>query len=265
MVSRARVEAGCVWLVSLLALLATMAIGAHTAFGVRVDKRLLYTLGGARNFFDYIHAFVFWVRPPVLAGIAVALIVAGLALRRPVAAFAAPAIFVGTTVGAQVLKRFGHEQMPSGHAAAGVGLAVAILVLAPRRWRLPALAVATFIATGVGIAAVQALRHRPGDVLAADLWCAAVTGFVLLACLLLRPRGRLDDDPRDDVPLPWPSVWRTVAAADLLLALVLLFIGAAYSNRPIDLLLMWVAHGVPALAVAALLVWTARISRIVLD
>jgi membrane-associated phospholipid phosphatase len=130
---------------------------------------------------------------------------AALAVGRRREALAAAAVVAGANVTTQALKlvlahpRYqpfpGHSHpwptaFPSGHATAAASIAIALVLVAPPRLRLPAaLAGATFAGL-VGVSVVALEWHFPSDVIGA-LLVAGGWGFAALAALRLgavRPR-----------------------------------------------------------------------------
>lgn len=124
----------------------------------------------------------------------------GIALvrRRPLLALAALVVVAGSSLSTRGLKsllagyryesilglhQIGPEAFPSGHATAMAATAFVFALVAPPRWRLPALAVGVVLLLAVGTAVVVLHDHYPSDVVAgilvAGFWAAAtVTAIV---------------------------------------------------------------------------------------
>ena len=115
--------------------------------------------------------------------------------------------------------------LPSGHAAAAMGLLFAALIIVSRPWYVPVTLLALPGAAFAGVATVAADWHRVSDTLAADL-LALTVGLLGLAVVAQLGLVR-----------PGPSVSRSSLGQRLLYAVVLsvataaLAIGAAYFVR----------------------------------
>ncbi|MEY9933327.1 hypothetical protein ABH926_007980 [Catenulispora sp. GP43] len=115
--------------------------------------------------------------------------------------------------------------LPSGHAAAAMGLLVGALIVVSRRWYVPVVALALPGAAFAGVATVAADWHRVSDTIAADLLALAV-GLLGLAAVSQLGLVR-----------PGPSVGQSSLSQRLLYAVVLsiataaLAVGAAYFVR----------------------------------
>ena len=134
--------------------------------------------------------------PPQVA--VITLLLAGLAVARgrPRTALLVLALVAATSVSSQILKAmlahprvapilghpFGSDALPSGHATAAMSLALAGVLAAPRRARLPAALVGAMLALGVGGSVVAWGWHFPSDVLAGYL-LATGWAFGLVAVL----------------------------------------------------------------------------------
>jgi membrane-associated phospholipid phosphatase len=128
----------------------------------------------------------------VLLGAACAL---ALHLGRRRHALAAAVLVAGASLTTQVLKavlahpryqpilgyrQIGSTSFPSGHATASLAIALALVMVVPRAWRLPAALAGAAFALCVGIAVVVLNRHFPSDVLGGWL-VAAAWFFAVLA------------------------------------------------------------------------------------
>ncbi|UOX92846.1 phosphatase PAP2 family protein [Amycolatopsis sp. FBCC-B4732] len=144
----------------------------------------------------------------VLGGVALLIVVLSLLRRRLALGVTALVLLAAPLVVAQLLKlyvldrpstgdRFGvasHNSFPSGHVSAAMAMLVALAIVLPRRFRLPAL-----VAGGVGVAWVSAAAvalgwHRLSDTVGGCLLVAAVTCAGAAVVSARRPDG-------DRVPL----------------------------------------------------------------
>ena len=115
--------------------------------------------------------------------------------------------------------------LPSGHAAAAMGLFFAALIVVGRSWYVPVTLLALPGAVFAGVATVAADWHRVSDTVAADLLALAVglLGLAAVAQLgLVRPRPSLSRSS---------PVQRLLYAALLCAATAALAVGAAYFMR----------------------------------
>ena len=246
---------------ALALVVALLALSVHTGTGDRIDHRLGFVVGGRGDFFTRVHAFTRWVHTPVLALLGLGGLVVGLLLRRPAAALAAPVVLLGGSVLTATLKVLvGAQRMPSGHVTAGMGLALGLVVLSPARLRLPVVAVAAFLAVGIAQAGVLALRHTPGDVVAA---IALTTAVMVLTLVTLRGLGL-----RARASAPGPSgaatAW-TIAGAGVAVGFVLRWMGAAPTGRRIDALAALPVHGFLALLAGAAVWWVTALTAALVD
>jgi membrane-associated phospholipid phosphatase len=134
--------------------------------------------------------------PAQVATITLALAALALVRGRPRVAVTVVALVAATSISSQVLKvllahpRFppilgyelGPQALPSGHATAAMSLALAGVLAAPRRGRLPAALIGSLLALAVGAAVVSLGWHFPSDVLAGYL-LATGWGLGLTAAL----------------------------------------------------------------------------------
>ncbi|MBA3263479.1 MAG: phosphatase PAP2 family protein, partial [Thermoleophilaceae bacterium] len=128
---------------------------------------------------------------PQVAAITLALAAFALVRGRPRVALTVIAFVAATSVSSQLLKillshprmppildyTLGPEALPSGHAAAAMSLALAGVLVAPRRGRLAAAVIGSGLALGVGASVVVWAWHFPSDVLAGYL---LATGWALV-------------------------------------------------------------------------------------
>jgi membrane-associated phospholipid phosphatase len=124
-----------------------------------------------------------------------------LARGRPRVALAIVALIGATSVSGQVLKALlahsrevpflgrdvGPEAFPSGHATAAMSLALAAVIAAPRRARLPAALLGSLVALAVGASVMAWAWHFPSDVIGGYL---LATGWALVVVAALREADR---------------------------------------------------------------------------
>jgi membrane-associated phospholipid phosphatase len=159
---------------------------------------------GLTGFVQSRHGWLWWVtirltelgNPPQVAAITLALAAFALVRGRPRMALAVVGLIAATSVSSQLLKallahpRFppvlgyevGPEALPSGHGTAAMSLALAGVLVAPRRARLAAAVIGSGLALGVGASVVSWGWHYPSDVLAGYL-LATTWALVLTAAL----------------------------------------------------------------------------------
>ncbi|MEA2377758.1 MAG: hypothetical protein QOI45_125 [Thermoleophilaceae bacterium] len=127
---------------------------------------------------------------PQVAAITLALAAFALVRGRPRVALTVLAFVATTSVSSQVLKALlshpryppvldytlGPQALPSGHATAAMSLALAGVLVAPRRARLAAAVIGSGLALSVGASVVVWAWHYPSDVLAGYL---LATGWAL--------------------------------------------------------------------------------------
>ena len=134
--------------------------------------------------------------PPQVATITLALAAFALLRGRPRLAVGVIALIAATSVSGQALKavlghlRFpeifdypvGPEALPSGHANAAMSLALAGVLVAPRRARLAAAVIGSGLALAVGASVIAIGWHFPSDVIAGYL-VATGWAFAIFAVL----------------------------------------------------------------------------------
>ena len=76
-------------------------------------------------------------------------------------------------------RQIGSTSFPSGHAAASLSIALALVLVAPRAWRVPAALVGAAFALCIGLSVLVVNHHYPSDVLGGWL----VTGAWFFAVL----------------------------------------------------------------------------------
>lgn len=134
--------------------------------------------------------------PYALFGLAI--VAAALAQGRPRHALAATALLGGSAVSSQVLKPLlamarpldfadvYAAAYPSGHATAGMALALALVLVAPPAWRIAAAAAGGALALGISFSILALGWHLPSDVVGGYL---VATAWCLLAVAGLRAAG----------------------------------------------------------------------------
>ncbi|MGW3961840.1 phosphatase PAP2 family protein [Amycolatopsis sp. NPDC005003] len=160
----------------------------------------------------------------VLGGVAVLIVAIAVARRRPALGVPALTMLTAPLVVAQLLKlyvlerpstgdRFGvasHNSFPSGHVSAAMAVLVALAIVLPRRFRLPALVTGGLGVAWVSAAAVALGWHRLSDTVGGCLLVAAVTCAGAAVVSARRPDG-------DRVP-PIPVLTCFLAPSALVLA-----------------------------------------------
>ncbi len=128
--------------------------------------------------------------PPTVAAITLALAALALVRGRPRVAVAVVVLVAATSISGELLnvllahQRFppifdypvGPDALPSGHATAAMALALAGVLVAPRRARPVAALLGLLLALGVGVAVISVGWHFPSDVIAGYL---LATGWAL--------------------------------------------------------------------------------------
>ncbi|MDQ7804638.1 phosphatase PAP2 family protein [Amycolatopsis sp. A133] len=139
----------------------------------------------------------------VLGGVAVLLVVISLVRRRLALGVMALVLLAAPLVVAQLLKLYvlerpstgdrlgvaGHNSFPSGHVSAAMAVLVALAIVLPRRYRLPALVTGGFGVAWVSAAAVALGWHRLSDTVGGCLLVAAVTCAGAAVVSARRPDG----------------------------------------------------------------------------
>lgn len=115
--------------------------------------------------------------------------------------------------------------LPSGHAAAAMGLLIGALIVVSRRWYVPVTLLALPGAAFAGVATVAADWHRLSDTVAADLLALAVGLFALAATAQL---GLVRPGPSPDSGTVGQRLLYSVLLG---VATVALAVGAAYYAR----------------------------------
>jgi membrane-associated phospholipid phosphatase len=188
------------------ALVVVAAIAYELAPATELDVSLVKHLGldeGAAGY-GLASAVTSLANPLPFLAILGAIVTLGLIARRNRETVAALAVVAGANLSTQVLKHvFEHarwtmvlgwgnqpspDSYPSGHTTAAASLAVALVLIAPPRWRPLAAAVggAFTIAVGVGVVVIKV--HYPSDVVGGLLVVASWTLAAIAALRLIRPR-----------------------------------------------------------------------------
>ena len=135
-----------------------------------------------------------------LAVVAVAIIGFAAARGRPAAGLAAGVVILGSNLSTQALKHLVLERpdltgsavkafntFPSGHATIAMSVTLALVLVAPARWRAVVAGAAVLGAAVVGMATVTAGWHRPSDAIGA--WLVTGAWHLLQRCWCLGQRG----------------------------------------------------------------------------
>ena len=115
---------------------------------------------------------------PFIAGVLVIAVVIALIRRRWLLAAQVALLIAGANLTGQMLKRGLLDRpdlevgdrlpntLPSGHTVAATSCAVALVLVAPRRWRAAVAAAGAVYAAGTGVSTLVGAWHRPADVIA---------------------------------------------------------------------------------------------------
>jgi len=187
-------------ILAVLGCAAVYVVALGTKWGLRLDREALprHVLHQAR--WERAHAALevllesLSVATMALVG-GGAIVVAWRRGRRDLA-LAAAAILIGANATTTVLKPLlawadplGGEALrvkavgyPSGHATAVMSLALSVVLVAPRHWRLRLAALASTYVAAVGVALIALVWHQPSDVvggyLVAVAWAAGIASVV---------------------------------------------------------------------------------------
>ncbi len=198
---------------------------------------------------------------PIVAGLALLCGIA-IAQRRPLRALAAVALVGGAGAVTLLFKAaaahpryhpvLGFHQLddsafPSGHSTAAMSLALAAVMVAGRRWRVPASIAAGVYTLGVSVSLIILRWHFPSDVLGGML-VATMVSLLVLAGLRRLERRPLD---RTVVPRFSPRSGGIRAGEAMVALLAAAGLGAAVM-RPHEVAGFAVAHTAATLAVAAI-------------
>ena len=218
----------------------------------------------------------------LLVAMAVVAFIALLRLRR-VQGFAAVGVLVGANVTTLLLKRYVLERpdlgvtevgpatlnsLPSGHTTAAFSAVGALLMVVPRRLRVPVALVGAAYGAVTGLATMSAGWHRAADAIAALLVVGLWTTIAALAVLLLGPDQLLDDPLLDErgtrlhPAVRWPTA--AALACVLLGAVVALLLSATTPLLESDAG-PWLAFGSGVLLVLGTALGTAAALLVVLD
>jgi membrane-associated phospholipid phosphatase len=234
-------------------LLATYLIGAVARWDVSAFRGLM-VLSDHSAIFDVAHRVVHLANLLPSVVILATIAATGVAIGRPRHAAAAVLLVGGaaiTTYGLKIVlahpryqallgsSSLAGDAFPSGHATTAMSIALAAVLVAPRRWRPAVSLAAACFPLAVGVSAVIMGMHYPSDVLGGFLVAAS---FGLLAVAAMRATDR---EPRDRKTAQWRfegsavKIERPVAilaggAALLALAVVLAHAGALVSYAVSD-------------------------------
>lgn len=190
--------------VGLLGLIGVVPFAVWTHLGQRADERSRWSAVLGDEFGDALLQVLNQVSVPLVAAGALAAVIIAVLRRRLDLALGVVLLVgaanVATQLGKALLPRRdfgigGENTLPSGHMTVITGLLVAFVIVAPRLLRLPAVVVASFLATLAGAAIIIHRWHRPSDVIAAVGVLAIATGLSLLLAGWWRGRGRDSEAP----------------------------------------------------------------------
>jgi membrane-associated phospholipid phosphatase len=165
-----------------------------------------------------------------VAAVLIGVIAVSVLRKRRRVGFVTVGIVVGSVGTAELLKRvvlsrpylaraspsdLSLNTLPSGHSTIAMCVAVALILVVPKRSQFAAAVIGTPYAVGIGIATVVAHWHRPSDVVAAWFLVGVFTFFGLV---VLRRLGALEADES----APWgtligPGLFILVSTATLVL------------------------------------------------
>lgn len=188
-----------------VALVVVVVLAYGFAPAETLDAKILLHLGALpfTSVYETAHDFARLADPLPLLVMLIGVVLLGLSWGGRREALAAAVVVVGANVTTQLLKGLlAHpryqpyvethqpwsDAFPSGHATAAASIGVALVLAAPRRWRLPAALVGGGFALAVGAAVVVLQWHFASDVAGAYLVTAA-WGFAALAALRLSGAG----------------------------------------------------------------------------
>ncbi|WP_370961813.1 phosphatase PAP2 family protein [Amycolatopsis sp. cg9] len=191
-----------------LAFVAAYLLFVRTETGRGVENGVVRSAQSAAHVVEWAEPLRQSDQVVVLGGIALLVVVIALLRRRLALGVTALALLAAPLVVAQLLKlyvldrpstgdRFGvasHNSFPSGHVSAAMAMLVALAIVLPRRFRLPALVTGGIVVAWVSAAAVALGWHRLSDTVGGCLLVAAVTCAGAAVVSARRPDG-------DRVPL----------------------------------------------------------------
>lgn len=149
-----------------------------------------------------------------LAFVGGAIVIVALVRARPRLALAAGTVIAGSVVTTELLKhelltrpglgvtdKLGaHATYPSGHTTVAMSLAIAAVLVAPRRWRTTIGVVGATYACAIGIAVIATANHRPSDPIGAAF---VVTAWTALIASVLVVDNRREPNPSATRAPPW--------------------------------------------------------------
>lgn len=190
-------------LAGFLACVASLVLLTLIAYGIdpfqRLDATALSHFGarGETELGSLAGVLVHLADPLPLLAMLIGVCGLALYLGRRREALAAVLLVAGANVTTQVLKialahpryqpvlgehQLGPIAFPSGHSTAAASIALALLLVAPRAWKLPAALLGACFAAAVGASILVSFWHYPSDVLGGALvasawYCLAIAGL----------------------------------------------------------------------------------------
>lgn len=183
---------------------------------------------------------LWWLAGPLLDVVSVLFIgiavvaVAGIALvqKRWWLAVQAVVVIAGANITTQVLKKVILDRpdhgvvwapgnsFPSGHTTVAASIALALLLVVPRAWRVWVVAAGTLYTTATGVSTLVGQWHRPSDVLGAIFVAAA---WAQLVCVFSKTGGKYEyERPMSKITIIGTIVTLLGAAFSALMSVFLL-------------------------------------------
>lgn len=203
----------------LVALVAWVGVAAvwllfvMTRTGRLVDRLAIEGGYHVRNrFWDLAEQLLEVISVPFIGGVLLATMLLAVLRRRVATAVQVAVVMAGSNLTTQVLKRFVLDRpelgtgdsllpsLPSGHTTAAASVAVALVIVVPRRLRAGAAIGGAVYAALTGISVLVAGWHRPSDAVAAVLVVAGWAGAAVVVRTVLDPSSRSLGDPAADRP-----------------------------------------------------------------
>lgn len=186
-----RAFALCAAVFSLLIVLALWSFFVNSQQGQLIDETAFQGSLGLKT-------QLWWLAGPILDVVSVlfiggaVIVVAGIALVRKQwwLAVQAVTLIAGANITTQVLKKVILDRpdhgvvwvpgnsFPSGHTTAAASIALALVIVVPRQWRIWTAGIGAIYTVATGVSTLVGQWHRPSDVLGAifvaSAWCLAV-------------------------------------------------------------------------------------------
>ncbi|MEI8083132.1 MAG: phosphatase PAP2 family protein [Actinomycetes bacterium] len=219
-------------LVCLLVLVAVYGVLIRTGWGQRLDVEAYFgRVAVARDYQPFNTTILDAVTKVTVVVLALVIVAIGYLRRAMVVAIITVLAWGGAIVGTEVFKialarpnlvpeifvdpasKFLDNTYPSGHATITTALGLALVLLAPVRWRPWVAVAAGALSAAYAGAVLFAGWHRPSDAVGAIAWSGLCLAIAAVLSLWLRGKTRA----------PTAYQWRAVAASAIL-AVVLLFV-----------------------------------------